>query len=126
MAKPGKTCIGVADRPCGREIPARQKRCLDCQAENRRLQKQGYSQAYFKDNRERLNEKRRARRRKQRQRAVLDDVVTLIRNEMKRQATLQRLIAEPGERPYLLDPLTGNKDFSVIYRALDPRASHRG
>lgn len=110
-AKPGKTCIGVAGRPCGREIPARRKRCQDCQAENRRLQKQGHDQAYFKDNRERLNAKRRERRRKQRQCAVVDAVATLIRNELKRQATLPRLIAKPGERPYLLDPLTGKKDF---------------
>ena len=38
--KPAKRCAGVADRPCGKEIPARFTRCKECGKEHERLRKQ--------------------------------------------------------------------------------------
>ena len=108
--EPQRKCMGVADRPCDAEIPMRQKRCRDCQRENRRRQKRRYNRTYFQANRVRLNEKRRGRWRRQRQQAALDAVVTSFRNEEARRAALPRVVVEPGKRPYLFHPLTGKKE----------------
>ena len=64
------SCVGVGDRQCGEQIPARYKRCQDCGAENERLLKQAANSRYFQRHREALNEKRRNRRRKQRKLAT--------------------------------------------------------
>ena len=108
--EPTKRCMGVADRSCDTEIPMRHRRCRECQIENRRRQRQGYNRTYFHANRVRLNEKHRVRRRQQRQRAALDAVVNLIRDEEARRAALPRMVVEPGKRPYLFHPLTGKKE----------------
>ena len=109
--KPMKRCAGLADRPCRKKMPARRTRCTTCSTENRRRQKEGYNQHYFQANREPLNEKRRERRRKARQRAVVDEIFECLRAEAKRRAALPRLVGKPGERPRLLDPITGKTEY---------------
>ena len=39
-AKPVKRCLGVEDKPCGKEITGRSPRCDDCRKEHERLRKQ--------------------------------------------------------------------------------------
>ena len=110
-AAPMKRCAGLADRPCRKKVFPRRKRCTTCSTENRRRQKEGYNQHYFQANREPLNEKRRERRRKARQRAVVDEIFECLRAEAKRRAALPRLVGKPGERPRLLDPITGKTEY---------------
>ena len=110
-AAPMKRCAGLADRPCRKKVLPRRKRCTTCSTENRRRQKEGYNQHYFQANREPLNEKRRERRRKARQRAVVDEIFECLRAEAKRRAALPRLVGKPGERPRLLDPITGKTEY---------------
>ena len=106
-----KRCAGLADRPCRKKIPARRKRCATCSRENRRRQKQGYNERYFQANRETLNEKRRERRRKARARKAVEPIVAWVKAEAKRRAALPRLIENPGERPRLFYPTTGNTKY---------------
>ena len=110
-AAPMKRCAGLADRPCRKKMLPRRKRCATCSKENRRRQKQGYNERYFQANRETLNEKRRERRRKARQQAVVDAIFECLRAEAKRRAALPRLVGKPGERPRLLDPITGKTEY---------------
>ena len=110
-ASPMKRCAGLADRPCRKKIPARRKRCTTCSTENRRRQRQGYNERYFQANRETLNEKRRERRRKARGRRAVEPIIEWIKEEAKRRAAFPRLIGKPGERPRLLDPITGKTEY---------------
>ena len=110
-AAPMKRCAGLADRPCRKKVLPRRKRCATCSKENRRRQKEVYNQRYFQANREPLNEKRRERRRKARQRAVVDEIFECLRAEAKRRAALPRLVGKPGERPRLFDPTTGKTEY---------------
>ena len=110
-AAPMKRCAGLADRPCRKKVLPRRKRCATCSKENRRRQKEVYNQRYFQANREPLNEKRRERRRKARQRAVVDEIFECLRAEAKRRAALPRLVGKPGERPRLFDPITGKTEY---------------
>ena len=108
---PMTKCAGLADRPCRKKVLPRRKRCATCSKENRRRQKEVYNQRYFQANREPLNEKRRERRRKARQRAVVDEIFECLRAEAKRRAALPRLVGKPGERPRLFDPITGKTEY---------------
>lgn len=56
-----KTCPGVEDPPCGREIRANQTWCEDCSDKRRKLKRQGDNQGYYQANQEALKEKQRAR-----------------------------------------------------------------
>ena len=71
----------------------------------------GYNQRYFQANREPLNEKRRERRRKARARRAVEPIVEWMKEEAKRRAALPRLVGKPGERPRLLDPITGKTEY---------------
>ena len=106
-----KRCAGVADRPCRKKVLPRRKRCASCSKENRRRQRQGYNQSYFQANRETLNEKRRERRRKARTRQAVEPIVEWVKAEAKRRAALPRMIENPGERPRLFYPTTGNTKY---------------
>ena len=108
---PVKRCAGVADRPCRKKVLPRRKRCASCSKENRRRQRQGYNQSYFQANRETLNEKRRERRRKARTRQAVEPIVEWVKAEAKRRAALPRMIENPGERPRLFYPTTGNTKY---------------
>ena len=110
-AAPMKRCAGLADRPCRKKMSARRTRCATCSTENRRRQRQGYNERYFQANREKLNEKRRERRLKARQRAVVDEIFECLRAEAKRRAALPRLVGKPGERPRLFYPTTGKTEY---------------
>ena len=104
------SCVGVEDRQCGEQIPARYKRCQDCRAENERLLKQAANSRYFQRHREALNEKRRNRRRKQRKLARHEAIAAEVRAAVKRTAALPRLVSDGNGRPlYWYNPVTDER-----------------
>ena len=64
-----KRCIGVDGRQCGKEILRRRKRCEECAAAQRKLDRRGYKRDYHRSHREPENAKRNERRCRQHQRA---------------------------------------------------------
>ena len=109
---PAKQCIGVADRPCGKEICRRRKRCPACATEQRRLKRPDYGRNYYRSHREHLNAKRNERRRRQHQRERIAKEAAAKREEEARQAAMQRMIVdERTGRKYLLDPVTGKREY---------------
>ena len=104
------SCVGVGDRQCGEQIPARYKRCQDCRAENERLLKQAANSRYFQRHREALNETRRNRRREQRKLARDDKIVAELIAEIKRKSALPRLVSDGNGRPlYWYNPVTDER-----------------
>ena len=104
------SCVGVGDRQCGEQIPARYKRCQDCGAENERLLKQAANSRYFQRHREALNEKRRNRRRKKRKLARHEELAAEVRAAVKRTAALPRLVSDGNGRPLSwYNPVTGER-----------------
>ena len=104
------SCVGVGDRQCGEQIPARYKRCQDCRAENERLLKQAANSRYFQRHREALNEKRRNRRRKKRKLARHEELAAEVRAAVKRTAALPRLVSDGNGRPlYWYNPVTDER-----------------
>ena len=104
------SCVGVGDRQCGEQIPARSKRCQDCRAENERLLKQAANSRYFQRHREALNEKRRNRRRKKQELARREKLAAEVRAMVKRTAALPRLVSDGNGRPLSwYDPVTGER-----------------
>ena len=102
--------MGVGDRQCGEQIPARSKRCQDCRAENERLLKQAANSRYFQRHREALNEKRRNRRRKKQELARREKLAAEVRAMVKRTAALPRLVSDGNGRPLSwYDPVTGER-----------------
>ena len=107
-----KLCIGVADRPCGEEIPRRQKRCPACAAAQRQLDRRGYKRNYHRSHREPENAKRNERRCQQRQRERDAAAAAAERAEKKRLAALPRLERDEfTRRPYLFFPKTGKRVY---------------
>ena len=51
---------------CGRVIPVRRTRCVECAAKHAKERRVGYNQCYYQDNRQDINEQRRNQRRKAR------------------------------------------------------------
>ena len=94
------SCVGVGDRQCGEQIPARSKRCQDCRTENERLLKQAANSRYFQRHREALNEKRRNRRRKKQELARREKLAAEVRAMVKRTAALPRLESDGNGRPH--------------------------
>ena len=104
------SCVGVGDRQCGEQIPARYKRCQDCRVENEWLLKQAANSRYFQRHREALNEKRRNRRRKQRKLARHEELAAEVRATVKRTAALPRLVSDGNGRPlYWYNPVTDER-----------------
>ena len=104
------SCVGVGDRQCGEQIPARYKRCQDCRAENERLLKQAANSRYFQRHREALNEKRRNRRRKKQELARREKLAAEVRAMVKRTAALPRLESDGNGRPHSwYNPVTGER-----------------
>ena len=104
------SCVGVGDRQCGEQIPARSKRCQDCRAENERLLKQAANSRYFQRHREALNEKRRNRRRKKQELARREKLAAEVRAMVKRTAALPRLVSDGNGRPlYWYNPVTDER-----------------
>ena len=104
------SCVGVEDRQCGEQIPARHKRCQDCGAENERLLKQAANSRYFQRHREALNEKRRNRRRKKQKLARHEKLAAEVRAAVKRTAVLPRLESDGNGRPLSwYNPVTGER-----------------
>lgn len=86
-----KRCIGVGDRPCGKEIPRRQKRCNACATEQHR---------------ELANAKRNERRRRQQQRERAAAAAAAEQKEREHRAKLPRVVEHNGKK-YLYYPETG-------------------
>ena len=104
------SCVGVGDRQCGEQIPARHKRCQDCGAENERLLKQAANSRYFQRHREALNETRSNRRRKKRKLARREELAAEVRAAVKRTAALPRLVSDGNGRPlYWYNPVTDER-----------------
>ena len=98
-----KRCIGVADRPCGKEISRRQKRCQACAAGQKRLNQRGYGLNYYRSNRELANAKRNERRGRQHQRER--DAATAAAEQKKREdRTKLPVRVEYNGREYLYYP----------------------
>lgn len=98
-----KRCIGIDDRPCGKEIPRRQKRCKTCADEQISLDRRGYNRKYHRSHKESLNPKRNDRRRKRK----LDEAAAAAKpTEEERRAKLPRLVEYNGKE-YLYYPETG-------------------
>ena len=89
-----KWCIGVDDRPCGKKILRRRKRCRPCAAEQIRLNRRGYNRNYFRSHKEPLNAKRNERRRRQRQRERDEAAAAAEQAEKERHANLPRVIVD--------------------------------
>ena len=106
-----KQCIGVADRPCGKEISRRRKRCPACAAEEIRLKQPGYRRDYFRSHREPLNAKRNQRRRRQHQRERAAETAAAKREERARRTAMPRMIVDKHTgKQYLIDPKTGQRE----------------
>ena len=56
--KPVKLCLGVEDRPCGKEITGRSPRCDDCRKEHGKLKKKAQNQGSHRRNKEARKERR--------------------------------------------------------------------
>ena len=107
-----KLCIGVTDRPCGEEIPRRQKRCPACAAEQIRLNRRGYKRNYHRSHREPENAKRNERRDRQRQRE--HDAVVAAEQEKLREAVLAGPYLRHDKytgQPYSWYPKTGHREW---------------
>ena len=101
-----KQCIGVDDRPCGKEIPRWRKRCPTCATEQDRLNRRGYGRTYYRSHREPANTKRNERRGRQHQRERDAAAAAAKRAEEERRAKLPRPVEYNGKK-YLYDPKTG-------------------
>ena len=107
-----KLCIGVTDRPCGEEIPRRQKRCPACAAEQIRLNRRGYKQNYHRSHREPENAKRNERRVRQRQRE--HDAAVAVEQQKQREAVIAGPYLRHSKyngRPYFWYPKTGHREW---------------
>ena len=108
---PPKRCIGVADRPCGKELSRRRKRCTACAAEQRRLMRPGYNRNYFRTHRKSLNAKRNKRRRRQHQREGIEAAAAAKQEERVRRADMLRMIVDKRTgKKSILDPRTGKRE----------------
>ena len=110
--KKPERCIGIPDRPCGEEIPRRQKRCEACAAAQRQLDRRGYKRKHHRSHRELENAKRNERRcrQHQRERDVAATVAEL--KEIVHRAALPRLKRDRVTgRPYLYYPKTGKREY---------------
>ena len=105
-----KRCIGFDARPCGKEIPRRQKRCTACADEQQSLNQRDYGRTYYRSHRERANAKRNERRGRQHQRERDEAAAAAKRAEEDRRAAMPRMIVDErtGEK-YLYDPKTGER-----------------
>ncbi|MDE0228290.1 MAG: hypothetical protein OXJ62_05480, partial [Spirochaetaceae bacterium] len=101
-----KRCIGVADRPCGKEISRRRKRCQACAEEQKRLNQPGYGLNYYRSNRELANAERNERRGRQHQRERDAATAAAEQKERERRAKLTQWVEHNGET-YLHHPETG-------------------
>ena len=101
-----KRCIGVAARPCGKEISRRQKRCQACAEEQKRLNQPGYGLNYYRSNREPANAKRNERRGRQQLRELIQKAAAAKREEREHRAKLPVRVEYNG-REYLYYPETG-------------------
>ena len=103
-----KYCIGVTDRPCGKEID-RGKRCPACAAKQKRLSQPGYRRTYYEKNREPANAARSERHRKQHQKeldaAAATAAAAAKRKEEKRRANTSWPVEHDGKQ-YRYYPMT--------------------
>ena len=108
-----KRCIGVDDRPCGKEIPRRQKRCKACADKQKLLKQPGYGLNYYRSHRELANAKRNERRGRQHQREREAATAAAEQKKREHRAKVPRLVEYNG-REYLHYPETG--EWKMSYR----------
>ena len=101
-----KRCIGVADRPCGKEISRRQKRCQACAEEQKRLNQPRYRRNYSPSYREPANAKRNERRGRQQLRELIQKAAAAEQKKREDRAKLPVRVEYNG-REYLYYPETG-------------------
>ena len=109
--EPANLCDGAGDRPCGKEIPRRQKRCRTCADEQRRLNKRGYRRNYYQAHREQCNAKRNAMRDRQQARELAEAAGAAEQEEKERRDSQEQVIVGEDGRPCLYDPKTGTRKY---------------
>jgi hypothetical protein len=114
---PPKLCDGAGDRPCGKEIPRRRKRCKACAAEQTRLNRTVHRRNYYESHREQCNAKRNQRRSKKQIRERTEAAAAAKRAEEERRASLPQLTYGVGKKPRIYDPKTGKTEHWIPWEA---------